>query len=57
MIAGGVPLAVLSHQLGHARTCATTSIYARKIASAEEKLTQTFTDIIELKFRRDHQQK
>lgn len=42
MIADGVPLVVVSHQLGHAQTSTTANIYAHVIASAEAKAAQTF---------------
>jgi len=42
MIADGVPLVVVSHQLSHTQTSTTANIYAHVIASAEAKATQTF---------------
>lgn len=42
MIADGVPLVVVSHQLGHAQSSTTANIYAHVIASAEAKAAQTF---------------
>lgn len=42
MIADGVPLVVVSHQLGHAQASTTANIYAHVIASAEAKAAQTF---------------
>lgn len=42
MIADGIPLVVVSHQLGHAQTSTTANIYAHVIASAEAKAAQTF---------------
>jgi integrase len=42
MISDGVPLVVVSHQLGHAQTSTTANIYAHVIASAEAKAAQTF---------------
>lgn len=42
MIAGGTPLAEVSHQLGHAQASTTANIYAHVIASAEAKAVQTF---------------
>lgn len=42
MIADGVPLVVVSHQLGHAQASTTANIYAHAIASAEAKAAQTF---------------
>ena len=37
MIADGVPLVVVSRQLGHAQTSTTANIYAHAIASAQAK--------------------
>jgi integrase len=42
MIADGVPVVVVSHQLGHAHTSTTEDIYAHVIKSAEAKAAQTF---------------
>ena len=42
MIADGVPLVVVSKQLGHAQTSTTANIYAHAIASAQAKAMQTF---------------
>ena len=42
MIADGVPLVVVSRQLGHAQTSTTANIYAHAIASAQAKAAQTF---------------
>lgn len=42
MIADGVPLVVVSSQLGHAQPSTTANIYAHVIASAEAKAAQTF---------------
>ena len=42
MIADGVPLVVVSHQLGHAQASTTANIYAHAIKSAEVKAAQTF---------------
>lgn len=42
MIAEGIPLVVVSHQLGHAQTSTTNNIYAHVIASAEARAAQTF---------------
>ncbi len=42
MIADGVPLVVVSRQLGHAQTSTTANIYAHAIASAQAKAMQTF---------------
>ncbi|MEG2344248.1 MAG: site-specific integrase [Acidaminococcaceae bacterium] len=42
MIADGVPLIVVSHQLGHAQASTTANIYAHVIAAAEAKAAQTF---------------
>ena len=42
MIAGGTPLVVVSHQLGHAQASTTANIYAHVIASAEARAAQTF---------------
>lgn len=42
MIADGVPLIVVSRQLGHAQTSTTANIYAHVIASAQAKAMQTF---------------
>lgn len=42
MIADGVPLVVVSHQLGHAKTSTTANIYTHIIASAQAKAVQTF---------------
>jgi len=42
MISDGVPLVVVSHQLGHAQTSTTANIYAHVIASAEARAAQTF---------------
>lgn len=42
MIAGGAPLVIVSHQLGHAQTSTTANIYAHVIASAEARAAQTF---------------
>lgn len=50
MIADGVPLVVVSSQLGHAQPSTTLSIYAHVIASAEAKAAQTFdkfSDVVE----------
>ena len=38
----GVPLVVVSKQLGHAQTSTTANIYAHAIASAQAKAMQTF---------------
>ena len=42
MIADGVPLVVVSRQLGHAQASTTANIYAHAIASAQAKAMQTF---------------
>ncbi|MBS1403412.1 MAG: hypothetical protein HPZ79_10595 [Oscillospiraceae bacterium] len=42
MIADGVPLVVVSRQLGHAQSSTTANIYAHAIASAQAKAMQTF---------------
>ena len=42
MIADGVPVIVVSRQLGHAQTSTTQNIYAHVIRSAEAKAMQTF---------------
>ena len=42
MIADGVPLVVISKQLGHTQTSTTANIYAHAIASAQVKAMQTF---------------
>ncbi|WP_024834219.1 site-specific integrase [Ruminiclostridium josui] len=42
MISDGVPLVVVSHQLGHAQTSTTANIYAHVIVSAEARAAQTF---------------
>ena len=42
MIADGVPLVAVSHQLGHAQSSTTANIYAHIIASAEARAAQTF---------------
>ena len=42
MIADGVPLVVVSKQLGHTQTSTTANIYAHAIASAQVKAIQTF---------------
>lgn len=42
MIADGVPLVVVSKQLGHTQTSTTANIYAHAIASAQSKAMQTF---------------
>lgn len=42
MIADGMPLVVVSHQLGHAQASTTANIYAHVIASAEARAAQTF---------------
>ena len=42
MIADGVPLVVVSKQLGHTQTSTTANIYAHAIASAQVKAMQTF---------------
>ncbi len=42
MIAEGVPLVVVSKQLGHAQPSTTANIYAHAIAAAEAKAAQTF---------------
>ena len=42
MIADGVPLVVVSKQLGHAQASTTANIYAHAIASAQAKAMQTF---------------
>ena len=42
MIADGVPLVVVSKQLGHTQTSTTANIYAHAIASAQAKAMQTF---------------
>ena len=42
MIADGVPLVVVSRQLGHAQTSTTANIYAHAIASAQARAAQTF---------------
>ena len=42
MIADGVPLVVVSRQLGHAQASTTANIYAHAIASAQAKAAQTF---------------
>ncbi len=50
MIADGVPLVVVSRQLGHAQASTTANIYAYAIASAQAKAMQTFdrfNDIVE----------
>lgn len=41
-ISDGVPLVVVSRQLGHAKTSTTANIYAHVIAEAEAKADQTF---------------
>lgn len=49
MIADGVPLVVVSKQLGHAQTSTTANIYAHAIASAQAKAMQTldrFNDLV-----------
>lgn len=42
MIADGVPLVVVSQQMGHKQTSTTENIYAHAIASAQAKAAQTF---------------
>lgn len=42
MIADGVPLVIVSHNLGHAQQSTTSNIYSHVIASAEAKAAQTF---------------
>lgn len=42
MIADGIPLIVVSRQLGHAQASTTANIYAHALKSAEEKATQVF---------------
>ncbi len=42
MIADGLPLVVVSRQLGHAQASTTANIYAHTIASAQAKAMQTF---------------
>ena len=42
MIADGVPLVVVSQQLGHAQASTTANIYAHAIASAQARAAQTF---------------
>lgn len=49
MIADGVPLVVVSKQLGHAQTSTSANIYAHAIASAQAKAMQTldrFNDLV-----------
>ena len=46
MISDGVPLTVISHQLGHSQTSTTADIYSHVIASAEAKAQET----IDLRF-------
>ena len=49
MIADGVPLVVVSKQLGHAQTSTTANIHAHAIASAQAKAMQTldrFNDLV-----------
>lgn len=41
LISDGVPVTVISHQLGHSQTSTTTNIYAHVIASAEAKAQET----------------
>ena len=42
MISDGVPLVVVSHQLGHAQSSTTANIYAHVISSAEAKAADIF---------------
>ena len=42
MIADGVPLVVVSNQLGHAQTSTTANIYAHVISAAEAKAAAVF---------------
>jgi len=52
MIADGVPLVIVSHNLGHAQQSTTSNIYTHVIASAEAKAAQTFDkfdDILQAK--------
>lgn len=42
MIADGVPLIIVSHNLGHAQPSTTSNIYSHVIASAEAKAAHTF---------------
>lgn len=42
MIADGVPLVVVSQQMGHAQASTTANIYAHAIASAQARAAQTF---------------
>lgn len=54
MIVDGVPLVVVSHQLGHAQTSTTANIYSHVIASAEVRASQTFDrfqDVIQISTR------
>lgn len=42
MISDGVPLVIVSHQMGHAQPSTTTNIYAHAIAAAEARSAKTF---------------
>ncbi|MBQ9346100.1 MAG: site-specific integrase [Oscillibacter sp.] len=55
LIADGVPLVVVSQQLGHAQASTTANIYAHAIASAHAKAAQTFDRFGDLVSKGGHQ--
>ena len=55
LIADGVPLVVVSQQLGHAQASTTANIYAHAIASAHAKAAQTFDRFSDLVSRNKSQ--
>ncbi len=60
MIADGVPLVVVSRQLGHTQTSTTANIYSHMIASAQAKAMQTFdrfNDVLAPEQKREKQKK
>lgn len=55
MISEGVPLVVVSKQLGHAQTSTTTNIYTHVIQAAEARAAQTFDRFDDVIFASKHQ--
>ena len=53
MIADGVPLVVVSRQLGHAQASTTSNIYAHVISSAQARAMQTFDRFNDIVTRQD----
>jgi integrase len=49
LLAAGVPIVDVSRRLGHARVSTTLDVYGHLIASSEDKVTNTVTNLLNAK--------